>query len=326
MNGNINICSNEVELDIKYGLYDLGEERESARSSLKYIMSDMNDIKTSYFRLGFHLHEFKVNAYYKDFGYVTFEEFCEANLELDKGSLSRCINVFLMTNSHNEISYKAGVKQIGCYGQMSDKYKDYSYSQLVEMLPLDYEKRKHVNPDMTVKEIRELKSSIIDISKDRIIAFVDFFRSEIKPFTRDNVFKEFERRGRRWNSYSGGDVVYQFSPGKIRVHYSNSYSFVKILDYYEKCGGRFEEEKVATSQPDGVRLCVNDLVTKKGIVLQNHIRRCQAISKETVELYDSNGKLIGRYECDLLMSGEIDNVGRKYYRVSGSERKGENDE
>ena len=159
MNSNVTLVTNENDLQVKYGMYSLCDEREQARGSLKYILSDVHDIKTGYFRLGFHLHEFKTCEYYKDFGYLTFEEFCENNLDMDKGAISRCINVFLMTTSQGEITYSAGYKTIGCAGQMSDKYKDYSYSQLCEMLPLDDEKRAKVSPDMTIKEIRELKKS-----------------------------------------------------------------------------------------------------------------------------------------------------------------------
>lgn len=90
----VDIYTNEGNLNIKYGLYDLREERESARSSLKYIYADMYDIKRSYFRLGFHLNEFRNCEYYKDFGFPSFEEFCEANFEMDKGAVSRLYKCF----------------------------------------------------------------------------------------------------------------------------------------------------------------------------------------------------------------------------------------
>ena len=154
---NVNLCTKECDLDVKYGLYNLGEEREQARTSLKYIFTDITDIKESYFRLGFHLNEFRMCEYYKDFGYLTFEEFCEVNFEMKKGTISRCINVFLMTNSAGEFKYKNGVKTRGCASVMSEKFQDYSYSQLVEMLPLTEEQRKEITPGMTVKQIREFK-------------------------------------------------------------------------------------------------------------------------------------------------------------------------
>ena len=40
---------------------------------------------------------------------------------------------------------------------MEDKYKQYSYSQLVEMLGMTEEQEKQCSPEMTVREMRELK-------------------------------------------------------------------------------------------------------------------------------------------------------------------------
>lgn len=252
MSSRFDVCigTNENDIPVKYGMYSLCEEREAARSSLKYIFTDMTDIKKGYFRLGFHLNEFHKNKYYEDFGYLTFEEFCEANFEMDKGAVSRCINVFLMTTAYGEEHHSAGVRSVGCASQMSDKYKDYSYSQLTEMLPLSEEQREKVDPGMTVKQIRELKSKIMDITPQQVIAFVEYFKNKVKPFTRENLLKELEEHGKTYQGYVGGDINYDFKPGKVRIHYSDYYKLNKILDYYVESGGTFENEEVATSQPE----------------------------------------------------------------------------
>ena len=74
-------------LSVVYGMYDLRPEREEAVSSLNWIFRDMEDIKVRYFKLGFHLDEFKRMKYYEDFGYLTMEEFCLSNLGLDKSAV-----------------------------------------------------------------------------------------------------------------------------------------------------------------------------------------------------------------------------------------------
>ena len=94
MQDNVNISTNEKDLNVKYGMYNHGPEREAARGSLKYILTDMNDIRKSFIRLGFHLHEMLCNKYYEDFGYLTIEEFAEANLGMDKSNVYRYIRVF----------------------------------------------------------------------------------------------------------------------------------------------------------------------------------------------------------------------------------------
>ena len=269
MEGNVSIMTKESDLQIKYGMYDFGEEREQARGSLKYILSDVHESKTGYFRLGFHLHEFKVYEYYKDFGYLTFEDFCENNLDMSKGAISRCINVFLMTTSQDEVTYLAGCKKTGCASQMSDRYKDYSYSQLCEMLPLDDEKRSQVFPEMTVKEIRELKNIITDISPDEVKAFVT-------PFTRENVIAKFIECGKKHLGTLGTYATFQFSIKKVSVNHSEYYSFRKIMDYYEKCGGMFE---VATSQPEEITILYGSF--KDDIFIADMLGRCRKFAEST---------------------------------------------
>ena len=244
---NVSVLTSEKDIDVKYGMIDFGPEREMARASLKYIYTDMCNIKQSYFKLGFHLNEFKECKYYEDFGYASFEEFCEHNFDLDKSAISRCINVFLMTTSQGEETYYAGTISKGCASQMSDKYKDYSYSQLCEMLPLDDKQREQVKPDMTIKQIREMKNQISDISKTQLMKFFEYFKKKVKPFTRMELLKVFDSEASRWSSLWGGEVDYSFKPGKVKIHFSNYYSFAKIIKYYEDCGGTFEEE-IAISQ------------------------------------------------------------------------------
>lgn len=309
MNGLINLASSNSDIEVRYGIYDLGGETEEARSSLRYIMSDINDIKKSYFRLGFHLHEFKTHEYYKDFGFLTFEEFCEANIDLDKGAISRCINVFLMTNAGGEVSYKSGVKIVGCGSYMSDKYKDYSYSQLVEMLPLDEERRKHCSSDMTVKQIRELKGAILDIKDEDICKFFELVN--IKPFTREKILEKFTAWGKCYTGYVDPDGFdYYFFPGKVSICGSREYPFGKILDFYISCGGHFEDEKVAMSQPEEMRLCMNDLLYKKGIVLQNHVKKSNPLCAGKLEIYNSSGKLVAVHEGSFLLEEEVSAIGK----------------
>lgn len=123
MQDNVSLVTSEKDLDVKYGMYDLGPEREAARGSFKYILSDMNDIRKSFIRLGFHLDEMLCNKYYEDFGYLTIEEFAEANLGMDKSNVYRYIRVFENFAADN------GNYQRTLY--LDDKWKDYSFSQLV---------------------------------------------------------------------------------------------------------------------------------------------------------------------------------------------------
>lgn len=157
MQNGVDICTKDSELNIIYGLMNLRNERELARASVRYILTDLNDIRKNYLRLGFHLNECSMMKYYEDFGYATMEEFCEKNFGLDKTAMSRCINVCL------EFSQKAEHSGPNKHGEyllaLDDKWKEYSYSQLVEMLPLSDEQRRMVKPEMSIRQIREYKKS-----------------------------------------------------------------------------------------------------------------------------------------------------------------------
>ena len=150
----VNIGTNENDLKINYGLINFGEERLLARASVKYIFTDLNDIRVNYIRLGFHLSEFENMEYYKDFRFSTFTEFIEANIPLDKSAVSRCINVF-REFCHKEYDCCGCLKKR--FNHLSDDYKEFSYSQLCEMLPMSEDARKKITPDMSIKQIREVK-------------------------------------------------------------------------------------------------------------------------------------------------------------------------
>lgn len=142
---------------------DACKTREEALHSLRYLYTDLTDIRKYYIRLGFHLAEFRAGEYYRDFGYLTLEEFCDVNLGMDKGAVSRCINVYEQFNASGDVDCHAGIKTVGCAMDLSERWKDYSYTQLCEMLPLSDDDRKKVTPDMTVRQIRDLKRSLKEI-------------------------------------------------------------------------------------------------------------------------------------------------------------------
>lgn len=133
---------------IKFGVcYETEVVNELAVASFGYIERDMLDIRKSYISLGFHLSEMKRSRYYVDLGYEDFYECVDKNFHMNKSAVSRCINVW---------------EEFSDSGKMwlAESYKDYTYSQLVEMLPLKPEQRQCVTADMSVAQIRQFKKSL----------------------------------------------------------------------------------------------------------------------------------------------------------------------
>lgn len=153
----ISSITKENEIDVIYGMMNLREERELARSSVKYILTDMSDIRRCFIRLGFHLYEFERLKYYEDFGYSSIAEFAEKNLGLSKSQVSIYKNIYLEFGDND--GHSAVPKMY-----LADQYKEYSYSQLREMLPMNKNQRKQVKPDMTIEQIRAIKKSKSEVA------------------------------------------------------------------------------------------------------------------------------------------------------------------
>lgn len=155
------LTTKEADLNIVYGPFYKGEKVDDLNlASVKYMYTDLTDIRKYYIRLGFHLNEFLCRVGYMSFGYATLEDFCEANLGLDKSTVSRCINVYREFNAKDDCIRMGNYESHGLAMDLSERWKDYSYTQLCEMLPLTEDQRKKIKPDMTVKQIREYKKSL----------------------------------------------------------------------------------------------------------------------------------------------------------------------
>ena len=155
------IATNDYDINVYFG----GEKyrdtpRKEAYGHVKYLYTDLTDIRKYYIRLGFHLDEFERCGYHFDFGYATLADFCMANLGLDKSAVSRCICVFHEFNAANVPDVNKG-----CAMELAEKWNEYSYTQLCEMLPLSPKEREEVTPDMTIKQIREYKKKLKDDKK-----------------------------------------------------------------------------------------------------------------------------------------------------------------
>ena len=128
--------------------YEGDEPDDMALSSYGYITRDLNDIKCSYFRLGFHLNEFDCCKYYQQFGFTCLSDFALHNWGFEPSFVSRCIAVFKFT-----AKYSGSIPTMF----QQEKYQPYSYSQLVEMISMDEDTLRRCFPTYSVRELRELK-------------------------------------------------------------------------------------------------------------------------------------------------------------------------
>lgn len=140
---------------IKFGelCCDLEEVGELAIASFGYIEKDVQNIKKGYISLGFHLNEMWRSRYYEELGYEDFYECVQKNFDMDKSAVSRCISVWKEFAAYDDSPYSRKM-------WVDERYANYSYSQLTEMLPLKPEERRFITPNMSVREIREFKKNL----------------------------------------------------------------------------------------------------------------------------------------------------------------------
>lgn len=143
----------DLTTGIVFGEDYYGDEvNELAVASFNYVKQDIADVKKRYMSLGFHLHEMEMRRYHEELGYDNFYECIEKNFHMDKSAVSRVIAVWKEFCSKDDADSRKM--------WIDDRYEKYSYSQLVEMLPLKEQERRRVTSDMTVSQIRNYKKSL----------------------------------------------------------------------------------------------------------------------------------------------------------------------
>lgn len=120
------------------------------------IRGALYDIAHSFVYIGFLLAECESCETYKEWGYSSIHEYAFDQFGFKKSSTYNFINVCKAFSSNSSTDKKCSLP---FSMNMKDNYKDFNYSQLVEMLSMNDKQRSQVTPDMTVKQIREVKRS-----------------------------------------------------------------------------------------------------------------------------------------------------------------------
>ena len=107
-----------------------------------------NDITNYYIRIGGYLEHIYVNKIYDLMGYKTIYEYAEECFKLSKTTTNNFINLFKKFGTSTEYWEDYCLKE---------EYEDYSYSQLVELLSVDEDKVLSYSPELSVREIRNVK-------------------------------------------------------------------------------------------------------------------------------------------------------------------------
>lgn len=124
-------------------------------ADIKNIIRDgVTVMAREYIGIGFFLRKVRDNEMYLEDGYKDVHDFAMNEFGMSKSTVNHCIRI----NEQFSIS--------GNSPDIDERYKDFSKSQLQEMLYISSDKREDVTPDMTVKEIRSMKEEPLDVEPE----------------------------------------------------------------------------------------------------------------------------------------------------------------
>lgn len=118
----------------------------------------MYDAAKQFVYIGFLLWEVQEYGYYREGGYKDVYDYAAQELNFKKSSVKNFIAISYQfgTADHRAINGAAHVRTMS----LQQPYEKFQYSQLCEMLSMTEKQRELVKPDMTVKQIRELKKEL----------------------------------------------------------------------------------------------------------------------------------------------------------------------
>lgn len=127
----------------KTGLID--PEQLGYQDSVEIIKDESLKVQKSFVKIGWYLKHIRDNELYKEDGYNSIWECAADQLGYSQSTASRFISICeKFSKNHNS-------------PELDAKYAGFDKSQMIEMLPMETEQLEKVTPNMTVKEIRDIK-------------------------------------------------------------------------------------------------------------------------------------------------------------------------
>lgn len=179
------------------------------------------DIAHSFVYIGLLLSELSYSEDYLLWGYDSIYDYAYQQLGFKKSSVNNFINVCRVFSVDGHSMY------------LRDKYEDFNYSQLTEMLSLSDKNRELVTPDMSVREIRALKKDLISVP----ISEKSISDDSNISHSLDNSMSYFQTSG-KFDILTSGDFVDLInSLDDDFLSHDVSYNFgIFCFDYFEANG------------------------------------------------------------------------------------------
>lgn len=136
-----------------FDVMDLGKavlfdpQKMGYRDSLDVIKDESVKLQKSFVKIGWYLKHIQDNELYREDGYANINECAADQFGYSQSTVSRFIGICeKFSKNHNS-------------PELDEKYEGFDKSQMIEMLPMLPEQLEKVTPEMTVKQIRDIKNS-----------------------------------------------------------------------------------------------------------------------------------------------------------------------
>lgn len=186
----------------------------------EYIEKHIINVKENFIAIGYWLKYVNERKDYEKDGFSNIWEFAKEFYNLSQSFALRLMKI----NSDFSLNGNSPV--------LDDKYKVFSKSQLQELLSLSDEQREIVTPDMTVKQIREIRKADTNMpTTDNVKKFFDIAIKRYDDTFDNKKFKEFliKEYGKH---YSGGNWFgcnIECTPRGITLGYTDEITWAQLV-------------------------------------------------------------------------------------------------
>ena len=258
-----------MDLEVKL----IAERKISLMNDINNINFKLKDCINNFIYIGFILKRIKLNQNYEVLGYNSLDEFTKNEFSLSSTSVKNYIDVANKFGDDDSM-------------QLKEEYEDYSFTQLVELLPVSDDIDSY-SPEMSIKEIRSKKmiSQLTDYKK----VLYDFTRKYIDYFIKNNNL-DFKLKVdynsssiyiSRKNSWSNilsiyfRDGYYQFSSENFYNLDLDSYKliFKEKFDETIKIFQKDYDDELSLKEKDKKRIIAARPENEKGISIQEKQKR-----------------------------------------------------
>lgn len=169
-------------------------------ANIKELDRKINNLIDNFISIGWYLNKIKENKVFESLGFEDIYDFTYTKYKMSKTTTKNFIAVA------NKFADKKSM-----YPTIQSKYKDYSFSQLVELVPEDEDNLENYSPEQSVKEMRLTKLSK-NLNSD-LTKVIDWFKKDLLNFLENN-FKNckiktfFSKFGNSINLIYDGHVLY----------------------------------------------------------------------------------------------------------------------